>query len=56
LDAEGNEQTDTWHQTLDDAKDQANYEFNVASDDTTNDQLPTTRGEASSMVRHSGPP
>ena len=24
--------------------------------DTTNNQLPTTRGEASSMVRHSGPP
>ena len=33
LDAAGNELTDTWHQTLDDAKHQAEFEFNVAPDE-----------------------
>lgn len=33
FDASGRCQGDTWHETLEDAKDQANYEFRIVSDD-----------------------
>jgi|tagenome__1003787_1003787.scaffolds.fasta_scaffold19002463_2 hypothetical protein len=36
LDAAGEEMTDTWHQTLDDAPHQAEFEFSVASSEWHN--------------------
>ena len=40
LDASGEEMTDTWHQTLDDAKHQAEFEFNVRPGDWPKERLP----------------